>query len=729
MSQLNVLPISVSKNVEVMDESATTTRTKSNDDFSKLIDQHLASNHEETSERLNKISKADKTNDADKTDATQVSNVSNKSEAEQLAQKLAQKSAKQVNKTDDNRVNQSQNIDNEKLDSEQQKIAASGKNGQKPATSATSTSANSSVNSSVSSAEEQALLASEQLMSFLYKADNTLLAESKSEPLFTEQKATENKSTEQKATEQKALYEAQLLLKSSNLVADLSGVAKALSTEPLAQDLTENIIDKKHLLSTSSTATKIDKDMAKLPIEPIPVKPTLAELTAKGKLQTAAITDTVESLITVENVTAENVKAKNADLATEKQTNEKAQKLAVVSELPSAIKTEKIAENITSKQLEQEVTAKSHGAPGMLEHEKARLLALEAAKTPSDGSEKIAKDAASQFESTQSALNKKIAELALSKQVPKQMPQGQSKESTSPQSTAVIDIPVINNQVGVGQPISNQSITDENITQSPNQKTVEHKINLSAQTNSAVNDATEQPLSKVQAQKIAKELGQEYLSANNQKQIIEKMNEDVVVEDKVIKPIKAEFSANASFTDISSKATQVAQQSFEQQSADILNPAVATEVTPSQKTNTQLHQETIAIFRKDFANAVKDKVMLMVSQKLQQFDITLDPPEFGNMQVRVNLQNEQAMVSFVVQNQQAKEALEQNMHKLRDMLAEQGVDVGDANVEQQSQQSDDEAAGSNQQQGESTAMASDMVEHTLSAHKINASANAVDYYV
>ncbi|OUR60321.1 hypothetical protein A9Q74_13970 [Colwellia sp. 39_35_sub15_T18] len=687
MSQLNVLPISVSKNVEVMDESATTTRTKSNDDFSKLIDQHLASNHEETSERLNKISKADKKNDADKTDATQVSNVSNKSEAEQLAQKLAQKSANQVNKTDDNRVNQSQNIDNEKLDSEQQKIAASGKNGQEPATSATSTSANSSVSSSVSSTEEQALLASEQLMSFLYKADNTLLAESKSESLFTEQKATENKSTEQKATEQKALYEAQLLLKSSNLVADLSGVAKAVSTEPLTQDLTENIIDKKHLLSTSSTAPKINKDMAKLPVEPIPVKPTLAESTAKGELKTAAITDTVESL-----VTAENVKAKNADLATEKQTNEKAQKLAVVSELPSAIKTEKIAENITSKQLEQEVTAK---------------------------------DAASQFESTQSALNKKIAELALSKQMPKQTPQGQSKESASSQSTAVIDIPVINNQVGVGQPISNQSITDENITQSPNQKTVEHKINLSAQTNSAVNDATEQPLSKVQAQKIAKELGQEYLSAKNQNQI----SEEVMAEDKPTKPMKAEFSANASFTDISSKATQVAQQSFEQQSADILNPAVATEVTPSQKTNTQLHQETIAIFRKDFADAVKDKVMLMVSQKLQQFDITLDPPEFGNMQVRVNLQNEQAMVSFVVQNQQAKEALEQNMHKLRDMLAEQGVDVGDANVEQQSQQSDDETAGSNQQQGESTAMASDMVEHTLSAHKINASANAVDYYV
>jgi len=684
MPPLNVLPINVSLNVDVMDENSATTRTKDNDDFSHLIDQHLASCHEKADEYSSKAGKAN---------ATQASNSSE-------AEKLAQAATKQLDKADENNLDESQTIAHQGLDTEQQKVAASGKNGQEAATSAT--------NTSTSSAEKQGLLASEQLMSFLYKADNTLLAESKSEPL-----STEDKSTGQKATDQKALYEAQLLLKGSNLVADLSGVAKALSTEPLAQDVTQNIIDKNHLLSTSSTAPKIDKDMTKFPVEPIPVKPILVESTVKGKLKTAAITDTVESLI----------EAENADLSTEKQTNKKAQELAVVNEKALAIKTEKNAENIAPKQLKQEVTAKSSVTQGMFEHEKERLLALKASKTQNASSEKIAKDAASQFESTQSALNKKIAELALSKQAQ----QEPSKESASSQSTAVID-----NQVGVGKSITGQSVSNQSTSdQSPNQKSVEHKVNLSAQTNSGVNDATEQPLSKVQAQKITKELGQEYLSAKNQNQIIEKMNEDVVVENKAIKPVKAEFSANASFTDVSNKAAQVARHSLEQQSVDILNPAVSTEVTQNQKTNVQLHQETIAIFRKDFADAVKDKVMLMVSQKLQQFDITLDPPEFGNMQVRVNLQNEQAVVSFVVQNQQAKEALEQNMHKLRDMLAEQGVDVGDASVEQQSQQSDDEdgATGSNQQQGESTAMASDMVEHTLSAQMINASANAVDYYV
>lgn len=168
----------------------------------------------------------------------------------------------------------------------------------------------------------------------------------------------------------------------------------------------------------------------------------------------------------------------------------------------------------------------------------------------------------------------------------------------------------------------------------------------------------------------------------------------------------------------------------EHQASEVLNHNVASDVAQIQKNNAQLQQETISIFKKDFADAVKDKVMVMINQKLQQFDITLDPPEFGNMQVRVNLQGEQAAVNFVVQNQQAKDALEQNMHKLRDMLSEQGVDVGGANVEQQSQQQDSEEGQSNKD-GSSLAKqnaAEDNVEHILSAQLFDSSATGVDYY-
>ncbi|PKG81145.1 hypothetical protein CXF85_20545 [Colwellia sp. 75C3] len=185
------------------------------------------------------------------------------------------------------------------------------------------------------------------------------------------------------------------------------------------------------------------------------------------------------------------------------------------------------------------------------------------------------------------------------------------------------------------------------------------------------------------------------------------------------------------------QATQTKQNNdayLDHQVSEVLNHNVVSDTVQIQKNNIQLQQETISIFRKDFADAVKDKVMMTINQKLQQFDITLDPPEFGNMQVRVNLQGEQASVNFVVQNQQAKDALEQNMHKLRDMLSEQGVDVGDANVEQQNQQKNSDEQNLPKNNGNSDILTNapqkdeHNVEHILSAELFDSSATSVDYY-
>ena len=156
-----------------------------------------------------------------------------------------------------------------------------------------------------------------------------------------------------------------------------------------------------------------------------------------------------------------------------------------------------------------------------------------------------------------------------------------------------------------------------------------------------------------------------------------------------------------------------------------------TNTVQTQKSITAINTETIAIYRKDFANAVKDKVMVMINQKIQQVEIQLDPPEMGNIHVKVNLQNEQAAVQFVVQNQQAKDALEQNMNKLREMLAQSGVDVGDANIEQ-GQASEQNEQGFNQttNNGTSVESAEDNFGENDSAvlDVVKASSTGVDYY-
>ena len=156
-----------------------------------------------------------------------------------------------------------------------------------------------------------------------------------------------------------------------------------------------------------------------------------------------------------------------------------------------------------------------------------------------------------------------------------------------------------------------------------------------------------------------------------------------------------------------------------------------TNTVPTQKSFATIQTETIAIYRKDFADAVKDKVMVMINQKIQQVEIQLDPPEMGNIHVRVNLQNEQAAVQFVVQNQQAKEALEQSMGKLRDMLAESGVDVGEANIEQrEANEQNGNGFDTQSNKGQNAGSAEDNISENDNAmvNMLKASSTGIDYY-
>lgn len=81
------------------------------------------------------------------------------------------------------------------------------------------------------------------------------------------------------------------------------------------------------------------------------------------------------------------------------------------------------------------------------------------------------------------------------------------------------------------------------------------------------------------------------------------------------------------------------------------------------------------------------KVNLMLADKLQQAEIQLDPLGLGKMKIQIQIDSSnQANVHFVVQHGQTREMLEQAMPRLRDMLAGQGIQLGQTQVQQQPQQ-------------------------------------------
>ena len=90
--------------------------------------------------------------------------------------------------------------------------------------------------------------------------------------------------------------------------------------------------------------------------------------------------------------------------------------------------------------------------------------------------------------------------------------------------------------------------------------------------------------------------------------------------------------------------------------------------------------QALNIIKSDAAKMLQERVSSMLSINNKEAEIRLDPPEMGSMHIRIRSDAEQAQINFVVQNQQAKEALEQSLPRLREMLMQQGLDLGESSI-------------------------------------------------
>ncbi|ELQ2334359.1 flagellar hook-length control protein FliK [Vibrio vulnificus] len=99
--------------------------------------------------------------------------------------------------------------------------------------------------------------------------------------------------------------------------------------------------------------------------------------------------------------------------------------------------------------------------------------------------------------------------------------------------------------------------------------------------------------------------------------------------------------------------------------------------------NVAAQQPPMPLTRELANDQVAEKVQMMMSKNLKQLDIRLDPPELGRMQIRMTMNNDIANVHFTVTNPQARDIIEQTLPRLREMLAQQGMQLADSSVQQQ----------------------------------------------
>lgn len=108
----------------------------------------------------------------------------------------------------------------------------------------------------------------------------------------------------------------------------------------------------------------------------------------------------------------------------------------------------------------------------------------------------------------------------------------------------------------------------------------------------------------------------------------------------------------------------------------------------------------VEVGKQGWGEQVMQRVMWMSAQNINRAEIALDPPELGPLQVRVSAQGEHMSVSFTSSHGVVRDALDQGLPRLRDLMEQQGldlvdVDVSDQNLQRQAHRDDADAQQDN----------------------------------
>lgn len=139
----------------------------------------------------------------------------------------------------------------------------------------------------------------------------------------------------------------------------------------------------------------------------------------------------------------------------------------------------------------------------------------------------------------------------------------------------------------------------------------------------------------------------------------------------------------------SDTATSFSENLINQQTASVSTQSgtvKASELSSTLQSTMQAVQKPLDPQQSEASQKLQERINIMLSKNIQRADIRLDPPELGQLNVRINMNAEQATVQFQVQSAQARDAVEQALPRLREMLEQQGVALADTDVQEQQQQ-------------------------------------------
>ena len=91
-----------------------------------------------------------------------------------------------------------------------------------------------------------------------------------------------------------------------------------------------------------------------------------------------------------------------------------------------------------------------------------------------------------------------------------------------------------------------------------------------------------------------------------------------------------------------------------------------------------------AFGKPEWGQGMGKQVLWMVNQNISRAEIRLNPANLGPLEVRIDMENDQVNVAFSSRHADVREAVEQAMPRLREMLEDKGLNLSDTDVSQHS---------------------------------------------
>jgi flagellar hook-length control protein FliK len=144
-----------------------------------------------------------------------------------------------------------------------------------------------------------------------------------------------------------------------------------------------------------------------------------------------------------------------------------------------------------------------------------------------------------------------------------------------------------------------------------------------------------------------------------------------------------------------------------------------------EQTTKVMNRIEVPVNQAGWGEAVGNRLMMMVNGRVQSANIHLNPAELGPIEIKVSVNQDHATVHFVSNNSTVRDAIEDAFPRLKEMFSQNGLNLADANVSQQSsQQSSQQTEHLHDEQNDSLISSDDeMQEHS---ETLNTNANSVD---